>query len=107
MEYMQVNRANDRAANELRPVKLTRGVMKHAHGSCLAEFGDTRVLCAATIEEGVRAGERELRPLGDRGIRHAAGVDRQALQARARQPPRVAPWRSSASLAAACVPLST
>lgn len=53
MEYMQVNRANGRAANELRPVKLTRGVMKHAHGSCLAEFGDTRVLCAATIEEGV------------------------------------------------------
>lgn len=43
MEYMQVNRANGRAANELRPVKLTRGVMKHAHGSCLAEFGDTRV----------------------------------------------------------------
>lgn len=53
MEYMQVNRANGRAANELRPVKLTRGVMKHAHGSCLTEFGDTRVLCAATIEEGV------------------------------------------------------
>ena len=53
MEYMQVNRANGRAADELRPVKLTRGVMKHAHGSCLAEFGDTRVLCAATIEEGV------------------------------------------------------
>ena len=46
MEYMQVNRANGRAANELRPVKLT-------HGSCFAEFGDTRVLCAATIEEGV------------------------------------------------------
>ena len=42
MEYMQVNRANGRAANELRPVKLTRSVMKHAHGSCLAEFGDTR-----------------------------------------------------------------
>ena len=44
MEYMQVNRANGRAANELRPVKLTRGVMKHAHGSCFAEFGDTRVV---------------------------------------------------------------
>ena len=42
MEYMQVNRANGRAADELRPIKLTRGVMKHAHGSCLAEFGDTR-----------------------------------------------------------------
>lgn len=53
MEYMQVNRANGRAADELRPIKLTRGVMKHAHGSCLAEFGDARVLCAATIEEGV------------------------------------------------------
>lgn len=53
MEYMQVNRANGRAVDELRPIKLTRGVMKHAHGSCLAEFGDTRVLCAATIEEGV------------------------------------------------------
>ena len=53
MEYMQVNRTNGRAADELRPIKLTRGVMKHAHGSCLAEFGDTRVLCAATIEEGV------------------------------------------------------
>ena len=53
MEYMQVNRANGRAADELRPIKLTRGVMKHAHGSCLAEFGDTHVLCAATIEEGV------------------------------------------------------
>ena len=46
MEYMQVNRANGRAADELRPIKLTRGVMKHAHGSCLAEFGDTRVLQA-------------------------------------------------------------
>ena len=64
MEYMQVNRANDRAADELRPIKLTRGVMKHAHGSCLAEFGDTRVLCAATIEEACRAGARAPRPVG-------------------------------------------
>lgn len=87
MEYMQVNRANGRAANELRPVKLTRGVMKHAHGSCLAEFGDTRVLCAATIEEGVPglAQGRQGR-LGNGGVRHVAGIDRQALQARARQP---------------------
>jgi ribonuclease PH len=35
----------------MRPVTLTRGVMKNALGSCLAEFGDTRVLCSATIEE--------------------------------------------------------
>ena len=46
-------RSYDRAANQMRPVKLTRNVMKNAHGSCLAEFGDTRVLCTATIEEGV------------------------------------------------------
>ena len=37
----------------MRPVTLTRNVMKNALGSCLAEFGDTRVLCAATIEEDV------------------------------------------------------
>ena len=46
-------RSFDRAANEMRPVTLTREVLKHAAGSCMAEFGDTRVLCAATIEEGV------------------------------------------------------
>ena len=64
MEYMQVNRANGRAANELRPVKLTRGVMKHAHGSCLAEFGDTCVLCAPLSRRACRAGERAPRPAG-------------------------------------------
>ena len=48
-------RSYGRAANEMRPVKLTPGIMKNAHGSCLAEFGDTRVLCTATIEEGVPA----------------------------------------------------
>lgn len=46
-------RANGRAADELRPVTLTPGVMKNAAGSCLAEFGDTRVLCTASVEEGV------------------------------------------------------
>ena len=46
-------RSFDRAENEMRPVTLTREVLKHAAGSCMAEFGDTRVLCAATIEEGV------------------------------------------------------
>lgn len=47
------SRANGRANNELRPIKLTPGVMKNAAGSCLAEFGDTRVLCSASVEEGV------------------------------------------------------
>lgn len=46
-------RSYDRAYNKMRPVKLTRQVMKNADGSCLVEFGDTRVLCAATVEEGV------------------------------------------------------
>lgn len=46
-------RSYGRAADGMRPVKLTRDVMKNATGSCLAEFGDTRVLCSATVEEGV------------------------------------------------------
>lgn len=48
-------RSFDRAADEMRPVTLTPHVMKNAGGSCLAEFGDTRVLCSATIEDGVPA----------------------------------------------------
>ena len=52
-EQSQVVRADGRAADKMRPVRLTREVMKHALGSCLVEFGDTQVLCAATIEEGV------------------------------------------------------
>lgn len=53
MEQIIVNRANGRAANAMRAVSLERDVLKHALGSCMVEFGDTRVLCAATIEEGV------------------------------------------------------
>ena len=48
-----LERSFGRAADEMRPAKLTRNVMKNADGSCLVEFGDTRVLCAATVEEGV------------------------------------------------------
>ena len=47
------SRSYGRAADELRPITLTRDVMKHAGGSCLVEFGDTRVLCTAVVEEGV------------------------------------------------------
>lgn len=53
MDILNVTRSNGRAACDMRPVTLTRQVLKHADGSCMAEFGDTRVLCAATIEEGV------------------------------------------------------
>jgi len=38
---------------ELRPVSLERGAAPYAEGSCLATFGLTRVLCTATVEEGV------------------------------------------------------
>jgi ribonuclease PH len=44
-------RPSQRAPDELRPVRITRNYTKHAEGSVLVEFGDTRVLCNATIEE--------------------------------------------------------
>jgi ribonuclease PH len=44
-------RPSGRAANELRPIKLETDVNMHAEGSCLAQFGDTHVLCTASIEE--------------------------------------------------------
>ena len=53
MTDVEVTRSYGRAASEMRPVTLTPGVMKNAAGSCLAEFGDTRVLGSATVEEGV------------------------------------------------------
>jgi len=43
-------RPSGRAADELREVRIVRGYTRHAEGSALVEFGDTRVLCAATIE---------------------------------------------------------
>jgi ribonuclease PH len=46
-------RANGRAAEELRPVTLTRRYTRHAEGSVLACFGDTKVLCTASVEERV------------------------------------------------------
>ncbi|HEY3448181.1 MAG TPA: ribonuclease PH [Myxococcales bacterium] len=46
-------RSNGRGPKDLRPVKLTIGFTKHAEGSVLVEFGDTRVLCNASVEEKV------------------------------------------------------
>jgi ribonuclease PH len=46
-------RRSGRAADELRAVRLTRGYTRHAEGSVLVEFGDTRVLCTASIEDRV------------------------------------------------------
>ncbi len=44
-------RPSGRAPDQLRPVVLETGVNKYAEGSCLARFGDTHVLCTASIEE--------------------------------------------------------
>jgi ribonuclease PH len=46
-------RSGTRAADQLRPVRLTRGFTVHAEGSVLVEFGATRVLCTASVEEKV------------------------------------------------------
>lgn len=46
-------RPSGRAANAPRDVRLTRNYTKHAEGSVLVEFGDTKVLCTASVEAGV------------------------------------------------------
>ncbi len=46
-------RPSGRAADEMREIVLEPGFSKHAEGSCLARFGDTHVLCNATVEERV------------------------------------------------------
>jgi ribonuclease PH len=46
-------RLDGRADDELRPVTITRSWLDHAEGSVLVEFGKTRVLCAASVTEGV------------------------------------------------------
>ena len=46
-------RPSGRTPDEMRPVRFTRNYTRHAEGSVLVEFGDTRVLCTATVEEKV------------------------------------------------------
>ncbi|QBQ53163.1 ribonuclease PH [Nitrosococcus wardiae] len=46
-------RPSGRAPDELRPIRLTRHYTKYAEGSVLVEFGDTRVICNASVEERV------------------------------------------------------
>ena len=55
-------RSGQRAANQLRPVRITRGYTIHAEGSVLIEFGNTKVLCTASVEDKVpphKKGSRE------------------------------------------------
>ncbi len=50
---MKHTRPDGRRPDQLRSVKLTRGTMKFADASCLVEWGDTKVICTATVEEKV------------------------------------------------------
>ncbi len=48
-------RPSRRQPDEMRPISFERGVSRHAEGSCLVKFGDTHVLCTASLEERVPA----------------------------------------------------
>lgn len=52
---MAWRRPSGRAADELRPVAITRNFTRYAAGAVLVAFGDTRVLCTASVEKGVPA----------------------------------------------------
>ena len=48
-----MQRPDGRKLDQLRKVKVTKNYLKHAEGSCLIEFGETKVICSASVEEGV------------------------------------------------------
>ena len=52
-------RPSGRPAHQLRPVSFVRGYTRHAEGSVLVAFGDTKVLCTASVEERVPAWKKE------------------------------------------------
>src|SRR4029077_533251 len=55
---MTYQRTSGRAADALRAVRIERGYTRHAEGSVLVSFGDTRVLCTASVEEKVPPHQR-------------------------------------------------
>src|SRR6266540_7560419 len=48
---MTLTRTDNRAPDELRPVRITPGFLPNAEGSALIEMGNTRVICAASVED--------------------------------------------------------
>ena len=85
-------RIDQREPDQLRPVKITTDYLLTAEGSALIEVGNTRVLCAASIEEtvpGFLRGHRQR--MGDGRVFHAAARHRDAHPARSFQGPRVGP----------------
>ena len=57
-----MNRLDGRAPNELRPVSFEIGIAPHASGSVVVAMGNTRVICAVMIDEGVPLAKAEGRP---------------------------------------------
>lgn len=53
LSQTMIYRSDNRALDQMRPVKLTPDFIRTAEGSCLIEIGNTRVICTATIEESV------------------------------------------------------
>jgi ribonuclease PH len=51
LDEPNVPRHSGRAADQLRPISITRAFTRHAEGSVLVSYGDTRVLCTASVEE--------------------------------------------------------
>ena len=76
-------RPSGRAQSDMRAVQLQRHFTRHAEGSVLAEFGDTRVLCTASVEGRVPPFLKGTgRGLGDRRVRHAPARHQRAGAAR-------------------------
>ena len=76
-----MNRFDGRKTDELRPVKIVKDFTRYAEGSVLIEWGNTKVLCNASVEESVppfKKGER--RRLGNGRIFHAASRNRNKKQ---------------------------
>lgn len=46
-------RSDNRAPGQMRPIHITRNFTKHAHGSVLVCYGDTKVICTASVDQGV------------------------------------------------------
>lgn len=99
-----MQRPSGRQTDALRTVTLERGYTRHAEGSVLVSFGDTRVICTASVEPGV---PRFLRGTGQGWVTAEYGMlprstgSRMAREAsRGRQVGER--WKSSVSLAARC-----
>lgn len=95
-------RPSNREANQLRSVKLTRNYTKHAEGSVLVEFGQTKVLCNASVTDGVprfiKGKTKVGLPLNTVCFRVPPTVALNEKQAKENK--AVEPWKSSVSLAA-------